>query len=99
MSPDEIHKALATRYPQLVAERRENPDGWSFYLDPPQRGSNPNRIIRATRTSANSVTRLKLAISARRGAKGAEFAFAGDERALRKYVDQELQLFEEYFAT
>jgi hypothetical protein len=97
MSPDEIHEILAKHYPQLVAEPCRNPDGWSFYLAPRQGGSKPNRIIRATRSRVTAVTKLKLAVSARRGAKGAEFEFTGDESALRSYVEQELQLFKEHF--
>ena len=98
MSPDEIRRALARHYPSLVAQPRKNPDGWAFYLDPPQKGANSNRIIRATRSSPNAVTRLKLVVSSRRRAPDTELEFAGDETSLREYVDQELQLFEKHFA-
>jgi len=77
VSPDEIHRALARHYPRLVAQRRKNPDGWAFYLDPPQKGAKSNRIIRVTRSSPNAVTCLKLAVSSRRRAKDTELEFAG----------------------
>jgi hypothetical protein len=38
MSPDEIRTALSRRYPALQAERRRNPDGWSFFLGVPVGG-------------------------------------------------------------
>ena len=98
MSPDEIHRALARHYPSLVAQRRKNPSGWAFYLYPPQKGVKSNRIIRATRSSPDAETRVKLAVSSRRGTNDAEFAFAGDVTSLRKYVDKELHLFEKHFA-
>ena len=36
MSPDEIRSALARDYLQLMAERRHSPDGWAFFLRPPE---------------------------------------------------------------
>lgn len=97
MSPDEIRRFLLRLYP-LVAERRTNPDGWAFYLAPPRKGATSNRIIRATRSSPAAATRLKLAVSSRHKARDEELEFEGDEVALRKLVDQELQLFERHFA-
>jgi hypothetical protein len=92
MSPDEIRRTIAHHYPFLVAEPRTNPYGWAFYLGAPRKGGTSNRIIRATRSSPTAITRLKLAVSSRQRDE-TEFAFEGDEAALRKFVDEELQLF------
>lgn len=94
MTPDEIRRALARSHRNLVAEERG--DGWSFYLSPPQKGSRPNRIVRAAQASPG--TRLKLAISSRHLRREVEITFTGDENALREYVDRELQLFAKHFA-
>jgi hypothetical protein len=96
VNPDKIRQAIARRYPSLVAEQRK--DGWAFYLSPPQKGARSNRIIRVSRSSPTSVTRLKLAVSSRHCAQEAGIEFTGDESALRKHVDHELQLFDEHFA-
>ena len=61
MSPDEIRVYLKQAHPELIAEPRINPDGWSFFDGPPQRGANSNRIIRAVRNGPHGVTRLKAA--------------------------------------
>ena len=98
MSPNEIRQALARSYPGLVAARRTNPDGWAFYLGSPQKGAKSNRIVRATRSSPNAVTRLKWAVSSRHRAKKIEVEFDGDEVALRGRLDEELDLFEKHFA-
>ena len=92
MSPDEIRAALAKHYPQLKAERRHNPKGWSFFLGTPRGGTKSNRIIRATRSSANAVTRLKLSVSSRLQSTNVEKQFAAGLSELRQFVDAEIKL-------
>jgi hypothetical protein len=92
MSPDEIKLFLSQNYPELIAEQRRNPDGWSFFLGPPQRGIHSNRILRACRRNDQSVTRLKLAVSSRRG-KALEIGFQGGKAELRKLIEKEMHLF------
>lgn len=95
MSPDDICQALKRWYSNLDAEQRK--DGWSFYLSPSIRsGPRSNRIIRASRASPNAGTRLKLAVSSRLGDE-VEIDFTGNESALRRYVEKEIQLFEKHF--
>lgn len=92
MSPDEIRSFLHLEYPALVAEPRTNPDGWSFFLGPAQRGAGSNRILRAVRHTPQGVTRLKLAVSSRQG-EDREIDFNGSESELREHVETELRLF------
>ena len=95
MSPDDIRAFLSHAYPQLIAEPRSNPDGWSFFLAPAQRGANSNRILRAVRHNPHGVTRLKLAVSSRADAEEHEIDFSGSSDNLSKLVDAELRLFDE----
>ena len=41
MSPDSIRECVSKFYPQLVAEPRSNPDGWSFFFGPKVGGLPP----------------------------------------------------------
>ena len=95
VTPDEIRQTLARRYPSLIAEQLK--DGWSFYLSPQRKGSRPNRIIRASRSNSSAVTRLKLAVSSRHRDMEVEINFTGDESALCRHVDHELDVFEKHF--
>src|SRR5689334_22396735 len=96
MSPDAIRDFLAKEYPNLVAERRSNPDGWAFLLNEVRRGADASRILRATRSSAHATTMLKLAVSSRLGEER-ELEFTGDEEQLRRLVDEELRLYQQHF--
>ena len=98
MSPDEIRSFLSRHYPQLHAERRQNPDGWAFFLGAPLRGSKSNRIVRATRSRPNAITRLKRSVSSRHKSKEVEQRFSGDTAALRNLVEAEIKLFKTFFA-
>lgn len=98
MSPDEIRLFLSQSYPELVGRPRRNPDGWSFFLGEPQHGIRANRILRACRRNHRAATRLMLPISSRYHAQRIEIDFQGDEAALRKLVEEELQLFRGHFA-
>lgn len=97
MSPDEILTALGQSHKELVAKKRRNPDGWSFFLGQPRGGTKSNRILRATRSNASAVTQLKLAVSSRHHSKTREVRFSGDATALRKLVESELQIFRNHF--
>lgn len=93
MTPDKIYEFLAAEFPELVAESRSNPDGWAFYAGLKQRGPKSNRILRATRSSQQATTKLKLAVSSRDGQER-ELDFSGDEEQLRLLVEEELRLYE-----
>jgi hypothetical protein len=92
MSPDEIRVYLKQAHPELIAEPRTNPDGWSFFDGVPQRGVNSNRILRAVRNGPHGVTQLKLAVTSRQSGAEKEIPFAGTEAELREYVEAELRL-------
>lgn len=94
MSPDEIRVYLKQTHPELIADTRINPDGWSFFEGPPQRGANSNRIIRAVRNGPHGVTRLKLAVTSRQGSE-VEVEFSGTEAQLREYVETEIKRYHE----
>lgn len=93
MTPDQIHSFIQSHYPQLIADARNNPDGWSFFLGHPQRGPNSNRILRAVAHGAD--TQLKLAVSSRLSGQPVESTFAGTESELAELIDRELQRYQE----
>ena len=66
------------------------------WTSPP--GTRSNRIIRATRSSSDAVTRLKLVVSSRHESKDIEVQFSGDLPALLKLVSDELRLYETQFS-
>jgi hypothetical protein len=96
MTPDQIRACLAQALPDLVSEPRSSPDGWSFSLGEAKGGPHANRIIRATRSSPDAKTQLKLAITSRL-TEELEIDFTGDEKVLRKLVERELRLYHDHF--
>lgn len=98
MSPDQVRSIIECKFPMLIAEERNSPDGYSFFLGAPRRGSDSNRIIRAVQCSVSGPVQLKLAISSRIEGKDKEVRFHGDEESLVKLVELEIKLYEERFA-
>jgi len=94
MTPDEIRDFLAREYPHLVSRPREEP-GWSFHYPGRQR---VRRILRATRRSTESGTKLLLSISSKLGKEGALLEFDdGNEERLKQFVTKEIRLYEQHF--
>lgn len=56
------------------------------------------RIVRVTRSSRESGTKLLLSISHRLGKENVERDFDGDEKQLREFVDEEIRLYLGHFA-
>ena len=81
----------------LIAEERNNPDGYSFFLGAPRRGSDSNRIIRAVRRNESGPVQLKLAVSSRIEGEDKEVSFEGGEESLVKLIELEIKLYEERF--
>ncbi len=96
MTPDDIRVALAEAYPRLKAEPRQNPYGWSFFLDYTDRGKSSTRILRAVESRSKGPTKLKLAVSARHLGTKCEILFFGDRESLCKLVEEELDMFEKH---
>ena len=67
MTPNQIKKLVDEEHPDLVAERRHSPDGWSFYYHVVQRGANSTRIARVVQRRPGAPVVFKLAVSARLG--------------------------------
>jgi hypothetical protein len=97
MTPDSVYAFITRRYPQLAAERRSNPDGWSFFLGQRTDGPASNRIFRVVAGSPHLPSRLKLSVTSRL-TSDFEVTFRGDEAELAALVDRELQLFQEHFS-
>ena len=99
MTPEQIRTCLAAERSQLHASPLQTRDGYSFWLGVP---ANNNRIIRVSRESATSPTKLKLAVSDRladmRSLHEAEFAFNGSTDDLFRYIDREIELYESRIA-
>ena len=95
MSPDQIKSVLAKHIPERSPEPRKNPDGWSFYLGAPIRGTKTNRIVRATRSRKSSVTRLKLCVSSLIARKDVELEFGGSVANLLDLVAVEVKLYQD----
>jgi hypothetical protein len=97
MTPDQIKAFVERTYPTLTAEPRSAPDGWAFFEGPRRGGADPNRIFRATRSSASAPTKLKLAITSRM-TEALELSFYGSEEELRSLIDRELRLWHRHVA-
>jgi hypothetical protein len=97
MTPDEIRRFCESNYPQLTAEARSNPDGYSFFLGTPRRGPDSNRILRAVSQGSQGASQLKLAVSSRIEGVEKEFIFSDREAALTRLLDRELELFRNHF--
>jgi hypothetical protein len=97
MTPDSVHAFISRRYPQLWAERRSNPDGWSFYLGEKTAGSASNRIVRVVASAPHLPSQLKLSVTSRL-TSDLEVTFRGDELELATLVDRELLLFQDHFS-
>jgi len=95
MTPDEIRQFLGREFPQLISSPRRNPDGCSFHYE---RKSIGRRIIRATRSSLESGTKLLLSISNRLGKENVLIDFDGNEEQLRHLVEHEIKFYFDYFA-
>jgi hypothetical protein len=95
MTPEEIKRYLKKERPELQPEPLPTEGkGYSFFLDAKTKG---NRIIRVSRDTPDSATRIRLAVSKRIPPGSDEFPFAGSREDLLKYVDQEIELFEKHF--
>jgi hypothetical protein len=99
MTPEEIRTCLAAERCQLQASPLQTRDGYSFWLGVP---AHNNRIIRVSRGSAGSPTKLKLAVTDRlsdlKALQQVEFIFDGDTGDLFRYVDREIELYESRIA-
>lgn len=99
MTPDEIRTCLAAERSQLHASPLQTRQGYSFWLGAP---ANNNRIIRVSRGSAASPTKLKLAVTDRlhdlAALQQVEFTFDGNTNDLLRYVDREIALYESRIA-
>lgn len=99
MTPEEIRTCLAAERSQLHASALETRDGYSFWFGVP---ANNNRIIRVSRGSAASSTKLKLAVSDRlpdlKALQQVEFTFEGSADDLFRYVDREIELYQSRIA-
>jgi hypothetical protein len=99
MTPEEIRTCLAAERTKLHALALETRDGYSFWIGVP---ANNNRVIRVSRGSASSPTKLKLPVTDRLPDQNAlqqtEFTFDGNADDLLRYVDQEIALYESRIA-
>ena len=92
MTPDAVKAFVKKEYPQLVAEPRNNPDGWSFFLGQKMGGTKSNRIFRVVASSPDQPSHLKLSVSSRLKLER-EFVFRGDKAELKALIDRELERF------
>lgn len=92
MSPDEIRTFLARKFPELVAEEHNDPDGWAFFLGPAQQESSSNCIVRAVQHPQGG-TQFELSVSSRLEGTEKMVMFCGDGDALRQVVDAQLRIY------
>lgn len=92
MAPEEIRKCLTEAYREIHAEAIKS--GYSFWLGP---RAQKNRILRASRDSPSSPTKLKLAVTERlpdlASQTQVEFSFSGDRNKLLEYAAEEIRLY------
>jgi hypothetical protein len=99
MNPEQVNRFVADHYPDLVAERRHRPDGWSFYYRTVQRGSNPSRIARVVQRRPGAPVMFKPAVSARLAReKKLEIQIKGGAAQVRELLDKELALWQAHYA-
>ena len=98
MTPEEIRKLCELKYPQLRAEARSNPDGYSFFLGERRFGKDSNRILRAVGQSPRGTSRLKLVVSSRVEGIERDFSFSGSEGELSDLIENELALYQVHFS-
>ena len=94
MTPNAIHEYVSKYYPQLAAETRSNPDGWSFFLGPKVASPSSNRIFRVLVNGGTNTSNLKLAVTSRL-TSDLEFNFRGDEAELKALIDREMNLYQQ----
>lgn len=95
MSPDEIRSFLARKFPELVSEKRNDPNGWAFFLGPAQREPSSNCIVRAVEHSEGG-TKFELSVSSRLEGTEKTVIFSGNEEALRQVVDAQLRIYRDH---
>lgn len=95
MSPDEIRDFLARKFPELVAEKHNDPDGWAFFLGPAQQEPSSNCIVRAAQHSQGG-TQFELSVSSRLERTEKMVMFCGNEDALRQVVDAQLRIYRDH---
>jgi hypothetical protein len=95
MSPDEIHDFLARKFPELVAEKRNAPNGWAFFLGPAQQEPSSNCIVRAVEHSQGG-TQFELSVSSRFEGTEKTVIFSGNQDALRQVVDAQLRIYRDH---
>ena len=96
MTPDVINKVVTQKFPSLVAERRVNPDGWSYFIGPKQGGAKSNRIFRAVANNPTQNASLKLSVSARLY-KTNDQTFTGTESDLVELIKNEISIYKDHF--
>ncbi|MCL5228488.1 hypothetical protein [Pseudomonas nunensis] len=95
MSPDEIRDFLGRKFPELVAEGRNDPDGWDFFLGAPQQEPNSNCIVRTVQHPQGG-TQFELSVSSRLEGTEKMVMFSGNEDALRQVVDAQLRIYRDH---
>ena len=87
MSPDEIRDFLARKFPELVAEKHNDPDGWAFFLGPAQQ---------EPRQHSQGGTQFELSVSSRLERTEKMVMFCGNEDALHQVVDAQLRIYRDH---
>ncbi|HEU4699355.1 MAG TPA: hypothetical protein VFS40_09250 [Gemmatimonadales bacterium] len=96
MSPDAIKDLVDRDFTSMRAERRHNPDGWSFFVHDVRRHAKPTRVARALRPWPGSPTFVELAMTSR--LTGAEHEVEADSAdQVAALLQEELRLYAEHF--
>ena len=96
ISPDAIKELVERDFADVRAERRHNPDGWSFYHREAHRGEPPTRLAGAVQPWPGSPTFFRLALSSR--LTGAEHEHQADSaEQVRGWLREELRLYDEHY--
>lgn len=94
ITPDGIKDLVDRDFSTIHAERRRNPDGWSFYV---RNGGQAARLAGAVRAWPGSPTFFRLAVSSR--LSGTEREVEADSAdQVRELLREELRLYGEHFA-
>ena len=93
ISPDAIKDIVDRDFTTIHAERRRNPDGWSFFL---RNGGQSARLAGASCPWPGAPTFFKLAVSSRLSGEQREVE-AEDAEQVRGLLREEIRLYGEHF--
>jgi hypothetical protein len=96
MTPDEIKEFVEANYKDIVTDRRNRPDGWSFFYEEIRKGPKSTRIARVVEGSGGKANEFKCSATSRWKQEEVTCEIRSRER-LREVFDEELRVWKQNF--